>query len=134
MLLGIIDGNALLYLGSGGSKLTQVIQGIPKSMVGFDEEGRIVYPLGHGQHPLSYLVGFIVFSQPCISPAQAGQRKEELGRTFKMLAELIGPLKGCSGFWSCLALHTRLSGNAAPLLASKAEGSDRPLQTMRSDT
>ena len=55
MLLGIVEGHALLQVCTGASELSQPYQGIPQHMVGHQQGLHLSYTLGQGQELLSQL-------------------------------------------------------------------------------
>ena len=46
VLLGVVEGNALLQVLSGRDKLSEPVQGLPQRIVGPQEERGVLYALG----------------------------------------------------------------------------------------
>ena len=46
VLLGVVEGNALLQVRAGRGELAQPEQGVPQRLVGLQEERRVVHALG----------------------------------------------------------------------------------------
>ena len=55
MLLGIIEGNALLEVLSGWGKLSEVEEGLSQSIVGLQEKDGVLYTLGQAEELLRQL-------------------------------------------------------------------------------
>jgi hypothetical protein len=53
--LGIVEGNPLRKMGLGRGKLTQIVQGVPKGIVGFQEERGVAGLLGQAEEVLPQL-------------------------------------------------------------------------------
>ena len=49
MLLGVIEGKALLYVLLGRAELSQEMQGVPQGYVSLQEEGGVLDALGQAQ-------------------------------------------------------------------------------------
>jgi hypothetical protein len=55
VLLGIIEGDALLYMRSGWGKLSEAVEGLSQSIVGHQEKDGVLYMLSQAEELLSQL-------------------------------------------------------------------------------
>jgi hypothetical protein len=53
--LGIVEGYPLRKMGLSSDELSQIVQGIPKGIVGLQEESRVPDMLGQGEQLLPHL-------------------------------------------------------------------------------
>jgi hypothetical protein len=86
ILLGGIQGNALLQVGTGRDKLAEIQQAISQGAVRLQEECWVVLTLGEGEEPLSQLTGGAHVSLRLIKPPEAKQHREDLTGISQLLA------------------------------------------------
>ena len=78
MLLGIVEGDALLQVGTGRDELAQPEQGISQSAVPLQEERRVVLALRQGEELLGQLTGALEVPPHIIKPPEAKQHRDDL--------------------------------------------------------
>ena len=91
MLLGIIQGHALLQVGAGGGQLAEMVQGIPQRAVGHDEERGVLEALRQAEELLSQLLRRLVLCPRIMKVPQPPQHREELRGFPHLLAQLPCP-------------------------------------------
>src|SRR5262245_25977619 len=87
MLLRVVEGNALLGVLSGSSKLSKAVQGKPQRIMGHQEEC-LVLLLSQGEELRSQLVCALVFCPRYIHLPQPPQDREELRSLAYLLTQL----------------------------------------------
>ena len=104
VLLGVVEGNALLQVRAGRGKLSQTEQGRPQRIVGLQEESRVLHALGQAQELLPQLARRLELRPHQIKHPQSPQHREELRGLPHLLAQLPRPGVGLFHFRGRIAL------------------------------
>ena len=78
VLLRVVQGHALLQVGTGRDQLAQPEQGISQGAVPLQEERRIVVPLRQGEEVFGQLTGGLQVPPYIIKPPEAKQHRADL--------------------------------------------------------
>ena len=105
MLLRIVEGDALLQVGASRDQLAQPEQVPPERKMGFEEECRVVDPLGQAEALFCQFPRRLVLRPHQVKPPQPKQYREELRRLPHLPAQLPGTGVCLPDFRGPLALH-----------------------------
>src|SRR5262252_6296150 len=94
VLLGLIEGDALLQVRTGSVPYSQEVQGIAQRVMSIRAACWIVDTLGQAEHLLSQLPCGLVLPPQAIKTYQASQHGEELRGLPHLLTQLTRPLIG----------------------------------------
>ena len=99
VLLGIIEGHALLQVMAACGKCTDKEQAVAQRAMGFQGEGRIVGTFRQGAELFPELARHLEFLTRQIKQPQPPQHGEKPGGITDLLAQFLGPDVGVFHLW-----------------------------------
>ena len=104
VLLRVVEGDTLLQVGASRDDLAKPEQARPERKMGFEEERRVVDPLGQAEALLRQFPRRLILRAHQIKPPQPKQDREELRGLPHLPAQLPGSGIGLPDFRGRLAL------------------------------